>query len=426
MEYLVGVKRWVNRIVVVWQYVYETRIAPEIAIFGYWLVYPLARLLALQHIRFIWNMADGTGHIIPELDNFFHQEFLQELEKGVRYVLVRPKNTFSCACIKKYGHRFVFARASNLLYDLILPLVLAYPSLAHNIASSRLRWQIPEDRPFNISKPWQTYLYIVSKEEQDILNTAWGLRRNNTTNPFPLWQKEALRNKELDTFLGDDPRPLCLVHIKTSAMNSTTLPTDPVTYIKTLQFLMDIGYRIVLVGREKMPKKFLDLGVLNYSESSIATFNNDIDLFSRSKVAIISGSGINWLAGCYGIPYLYINYWHISKTPPEKLCIAVPTLIRKKGEQTYVHAKEQMDMYYSSEDNHEELFPYHSYEPINASDDEILLAMQELVALRQQYAEPTEQQRNIYITSGYPLLELCKSRISSYFIKKHPEVFYLQ
>ncbi|OGY37294.1 MAG: hypothetical protein A3E36_02080 [Candidatus Andersenbacteria bacterium RIFCSPHIGHO2_12_FULL_45_11b] len=423
MEYFVGIDRWVNRTTVAWQYIYETRIAPGIALFGYWLVYPFARIVASQRIRFIWNMADGTGHIIPELDNFFHQEYLQELEKGVRYILIRPKNTFSDACIKKYGHKFVFARASNLLYDLILPMVLAYPPLAHDIASSRLRWQIPTDKPLNISKPWQTYLYIVSKEEQDILNTAWGERRNKTTNPFPLYQKEIVRNKELDTFLGDDPRPLCLVHIKISAMNSTALPTDPKTYIQTLRFLMDAGYRIILVGREKMPKEFFDLGVLNYSQSSIATFGNDIDLFSRAKVAIISGSGINWLAGCYGIPYLYVNYWHISKTPPEKLCIAVPTLIKKRGEQAYMSAKEQMDMYYYSEDHHEELFPYNEYEPRNASEDEILYAMQELLALRETYEEPTEEQKKIYATSGYKLLELSKSRISSYFIQKHSEVF---
>ncbi len=423
MEYFVSIDKWTDRVSVAWQYVYETRIALGIVFIFYWFIYPIARIIELQRIRFIWNMADGTGHIIPELDNFFRQQLLHELDPALRYVLIRPRNSFSSACIKKYGHIFAFARVSNMLYDLILPVVLAHPILAHDIATSRLRWQFPIHRTYDISKPWQTYLYITTKEEQDVLNTNWCERRYKTADIFPLYQFNKIKNKELDVFLGNDTRPLCLIHIKTSAMNATAQPTDVKTYVKTIRFLMNAGNRIVFVGREKMPEDFSDLGVLNYSQSSIATFFNDIDLFSRAKMAIISGSGINWLAGCYGIPYIYINYWHITKAPPEKLCVTIPTLMRKKGEQTYLTVKEQIEIYYSTEDKHTELFPHTSHESRNASGEEILHATQELLELVDDYKNSSAEQKKINVTSGSELLAISQSRISSYFIEKHSEVF---
>ena len=45
-----------------------------------------------------------------------------------------------------------------------------------------------------------------------------------------------------------------------------------------------------------MPKIFKDYINFNYSESNIATFDNDIELFKFADFAIINGSGLALLS----------------------------------------------------------------------------------------------------------------------------------
>src|SRR6185503_19608871 len=95
--------------------------------------------------------------------------------------------------------------------------------------------------------------------------------REKTTGSYPLC--DALdQDSELIEFLGGNISKLALLHLKFGVINATAAPSDPRAYVPAIKWLKQQGYRPVLIGRERVPQEFADLGVLNYAESAIASY----------------------------------------------------------------------------------------------------------------------------------------------------------
>ena len=410
-----------QRLMIVWQYVYETRFAPWLTLYGWWVWWPLYRFLKAKNICFVVNIAEGTGHVLPELDNFFRQLRLLEIDPGKKYVWLRTRNDFSRACVALYGSKFAWSYESNLLYDFFLPLVLKFHDVTHDAGTSALYWQLPKKGIVAAAKPWQTYLYMGTKQEAHRLWLEYYRRRSETADFVPLQEfaRGALHpGRRLRNFLGKDLGRLALIHLKTNVMNATAAPTDPATYLPSLRYLLNRGYKLVFVGREVMPEVFKSLPMLNYAQSSVASFYHDLQLFALADVSVVGGSGIAWIADCLDEPVLYLNSWHMFMTPFTRKCVYVPTLV-KAHDGNLLSFREQYDLHYADSVHHGDVFPAQDYEPINAGADDILSGLQELLSDPQGNKELTTLQDDFKRVYAGSWMTYAHSRISDVFVNKY-------
>ena len=133
------------------------------------------------------------------------------------------------------------------------------------------------------------------------------------------------------------------------------------------------------MGREAYPSCFKKAGVINYSEAPYANYKNDLILFSMANLCIISSSGISWFPDCMGIKYLYLDSWHLPMQQPSEFCISVPSRIHKTADIKFLSAKEQSKVYLEMADEAGEKFPQNEFHVRNASSQEIVEALRELL-----------------------------------------------
>jgi putative glycosyltransferase (TIGR04372 family) len=374
--------------------------------------------LKSKKVCLVWNIAGGTGHTTCELDHFLRLLHTGAIERSRRYVWIQKPDGFSEVCMRGFGSSFYCARASYLLYALCLPLAVAFEDVTVDCGLSRLKWQLGRRRIRSETDPGQTYLYQMPKAaNQEQLRRYFHLRRQSL-HIHPLRQG-AFDDRQLMAFLGNDSQPLALIQSKMDVKNATAAPTDPDTYLDALIYLKEKGYRLVFVGREEMPGCFRELNMLNYAASTCASFENDLLLFRRAAVAVLSGSGLAYVADCLGVPYLYLNAWHLARPQMSPLCVMVPTLVRRfSGE--WLLFREQMDLYLDLEDVGAEVFPVDAYVARNASSDEIATALKEL--LNDGCAFTDLQEKFKQLDAQGPL-EYAAARYSDYFLKKHAHLF---
>ncbi len=411
--------KWVNRAIILFQYVYETRIAPFFAIYLWPLWWPFYKAFQHYNICVVVNIAEGTGQVLPELDNFFHMLRLGEIDQKKKYVWIRTRNDFSKTLIPLYRKQFAYATMSNILYDLVLPILLRWKDVTHDAGMAGLHWQLPSTGTWKYPKPWQTHLYIDSKEHVLNLWRHWYHRRSQDPSFYPLQEYAAHRlapDKELEQFLGGQTKKMALIHIKENIMNATAKPTDPATYIPALQHLVTEGYSLVFAGREKMPDIFRQFPILNYANSPVANFLHDLQLFSIASLAITGGSGIAWVADTVGTPILYLNSWHIFMPPWSPKCVFVPTLVQKK-DGNLLSFFNQFDLYTNTDfSKRGDAFPFEEHDPVNASQEDILGGLKELEFLPASLSAEQESFRQLH-PQGWTVE--AASRVSNAFLKHH-------
>ncbi len=415
---------WFNRGIILFQYVYETRIAPFLATYAWPLWWPLYYWTKKKNICFVSNIAEGTGQVLPELDNFFRMLHLGDIDQTKKYVWIRTRNDFSRALIPLYKNKFYFACMSNILYDICLPMIMKWHDVTHDAGMAGLHWQLPKAGNWKYPKPWQTYLYTDTKEQVLDLWRQWYKRRSQSASFYPLKEYAVgtlVPDRELQDFLGDTKK-LALVHIKENIMNATAQHTDISTYIPALEHLVSEGYNLVFVGREQMPEEFREFPILDYANSPIASFLHDLQLFSIAKIAITGGSGIAWVADTFGTPILYLNSWHLFMPPWSPVCVSVPTLVKKKNG-GFLSFFQQFELYTQTDfSKHGDVFPFEEYEPVNASHEDILQGLIELEHLKKHVMPLSPEQEKFRLIHEQGWTADAASRVSNAFLKNHQDL----
>ncbi len=386
---------------------YETKVAPSKIGVIYW---PLYKFFKSKKICFVVNIASGVGHTTAELDFFLRKKFLKEINKDKKFVIVRKPDPYSNAIDLLYKRHFYKIFVGYFWYFLFLPLTVRYKSITEDCGLSRLKWQIDKGR-VSVIYP-NNYLYQVTKKEGIERLSYYYRLCSKSSSYFPLCEIDSNVYENL-SFLDEK---MALVQIKTKIVNATAKPTDPKTLLPALKLLQKLGYQLIFVGREKMPDVFIDLKMFNYSESNWASYTNDILLFSKASLVITSGSGISFLADRFDIPYLYLNSWQLQMSMPSKKAIMVPALVANKNNNKLLKFSEQINLYESRKDIGEEIFPEDHYEAINANDEEILEALNELLAMP---GNPSDLQMQYSALSPDSPLEYGLSKCSQFFLLKH-------
>jgi len=400
------------------QHFYECYIAKFASSYFFHLYLPLRTYAKRNRIKFILNVAPSVGHTTLELDNFFRKLHSKELDPETKYVFIVKNHYIFRDFFSLYKHRFHFAKASTLLYNLLLPFFLREKELTVDAGVSRLKWQIyPAATSTGMQirgHPFHFQLFLLEGNAQ--VREAYE-RRMKSDRYFPLALPQSTCEPLLSK-LGLRGKKLALVHLKTNVMNGTAAPTDPDTYLPTLEMLRDTGHQLIFVGREKMPISFSRFEMLNYSESRHASFRNDILLFQACSFAMVGGSGIAFLAQCYDKPFLYLNSWHAGLSPFTESSIFVPALVQKK-DGAFLTFSEQNDLYFKLQ-SMDEQFPFDQYRARNANGLEILESAKELFSLLDRPIPRSElQEQYMTIDDGKGVLKFSKSRVSQYFLQEH-------
>ncbi len=207
---------------------------------------------------------------------------------------------------------------------------------------------------------------------------------------------------------------IAVIQIKTIAITGTALPTDPETYIDTINYLKNNDYFIVFAGREKMPKIFYSYDVFNYSESNYANFYNDLLLIKFASIIISSASGFANIAATFNKPLVYSNQWNFVCPPAGNKTITVPCLFRYNNGVEWKF-KDQID-YFKSIQDHNTKIP-EALNPRNANGIEILNSLLEVLNLDN---ESISIEQNLFknLFKNYPIY-YSQSQVSKYFLLNH-------
>lgn len=357
--------------------------------------FPVFLYFKFRKYLFLTNGFPGVGHILPETDNYLRKKYLGEIPKNSKYIFLHQDHPIPKEFAKVYGHLFHKCITSYVSYALLTPLLMRYSSLTVDIGVAAIKNHKFHDLSFKDSLNQQRAYYT---------------RKSKSLNFFPLRLE-----KPKPTFLNiQSNKKLCILHIRTHLENASAQPTDPLTLLPTIDFLVENGYQVVLSGRDEIPKILIEKGCINYAQSEFTSFENDLALFNAADLAIVSSAGTFLFADCLNIPLLYINTWHLNLTPFNKKCVYLPTLV--KDSTRYLTLEEQNDIL----EKETYTFPDTQYQARNATEDEILHALHELLELIKNDCKRTSLQEQIrfrFPNKGWA--SVSESRMSHYFLEKN-------
>lgn len=394
---------------------YKEWVAPNLSFYVYWLGWPIVLILKYTKISFLVNnISNSPGHVSSELDYFLRSLHLGRLDASKRYVVIWPRSEVAHGAKAIYRGKFANFIVSDVLYAVTLPLTMRYPELRTDCSLSAV------DESLLRCKKYGFNLLPLLRQEVRPFEEIWKryfayfLVRSQTSGLTPMKNCEPM-SSELREFLGEAKNKYALIQIKTHAVNATATPTDPYSYVETIKYLMTEGIKIVFAGREAMPNQFKELGVLNYAESKIASFQHDLELVQNANFVLSSASGFGWLVDTMGIPLVYANQWSFACPAPGRYTVMVPALFRDSTGQPWSF-KDQISYFYDRKDS---VSPIPSSSNVrSASALEILKATKEAMDLGQSFKPKTVLQQNFQTVRKTAPLAVAESRVSQHFIEK--------
>lgn len=231
------------------------------------------------------------------------------------------------------------------------------------------------------------------------------------------FDKNIYDTKSIQKFLdlNSVQKKIALIHIKEKVGNAVFETTNPITYVKSLEYLIENDYQLIFSGREKMPDLFKKYNMLNYANWPGATFENDLALVSKSSLVISYASGFANMPDLMNIPNIYLASWHIPLSLYSSNTIFLPSLFNKKNGQELKFFN-QINMYLDT--NHKfDINKFNDLDCIVPNSDDILDAtMFALNKNNKKYSDLETKFKNL--VENIPLKK-SKCRIPNNFLLKN-------
>ncbi len=353
-------------------------------------------------------MFGSTGHTVAELDYYFKLVHKYKINK-FKVIFLSNKNKMAKEAYNLFSTFFYGSIISNKFDYLLKKFLLDGPNnLGLDFGLSTIKFgHVKGNYPLNfVFKKYNNYFKLNSS--------------THNFNPFKQIPFSKDLNFFLDKYIGSSK--YIVVQVKDQVGNSTILQTDPNTYIKSIKFYQNQGFKVIFAGRrENIPPIFKDLGVIDYGKFDNPTFQTDLNLVSKSELVISSASGFACLAQVNEIPCVYSNSWQIVLTPSSKYCVHLPYLFSRKNQNQLVPYKEIIDLYLTK--YNQTFLGHEKYDVIQNTDVEIFEASKEAMMLKKKYTQPSD----LYLKfkSNYKDLPInyCETRISDHFLRKYSQLF---
>ena len=374
--------------------------------------------------------------MIWELDNFLRMRHLGETPADIPYFAVFNTSPIDMPqhIAATYPHLFnskVRFVVDDHLHAIVAELHSHFPDLFADVGLSHFKGFLrtePERQSSRLMAlpNYPMKLAWVVSHETNIRKTLDYFRRRALTRDFnPLADIPSL-GPELSNLLGGKTEKIALIHIRSidrskgSAGNAGT-KTDPVTLEPTLAYLRDTGYTLVKVGLEAYPPEWSAYGVINYTNSGLLTFSNDMRLLKAASFVMVNASGFQNLPDILETPMVVYGTWPIAAMSPGKSIVHVPTILRAKRNGLLLKFAEQIDRSFSRHQFWEKgdclNLPAEEFDLRHPASNELLEATKEAISLSQNFQQRSELQNRFIDLSKHHYFEHVEGRISQFFLE---------
>jgi putative glycosyltransferase (TIGR04372 family) len=214
------------------------------------------------------------------------------------------------------------------------------------------------------------------------------------------------------------------VQIKTIKANQNIIQSNPHLYFKILKTLHDYGYKIIFMGREKLPLEWHSLNIVNYANSQHTSFSNDLILTKYSHLNISTASGFFLIADLLHVPSCVINVWQVLWPPFDSNTVFIPQLLKQGSRTVSIFEQVDLNFEYSTHLVSDMSDLLSKYDPIEINPDIILKTILDILNNKYEINHVLRNQLNIPSKfKGFPL-NVVESKISRNFLESYPE--YLQ
>ena len=360
---------------------YETKLS----IFIFYILRPfvflLEKVFEIKNYVFIINISDGFGHLVEELDYLYKFKKNNKLFfKNKKVFWISKKTSLFCEFETLYSDNFNFMKIklSNILFYLMLPIF--YTNNKKILFDCGLGQQSYDlsDRKFNFKLDSIVRTGVRMRSRNQYLKKCIDAKNLYGNKKPSFFEKNFSKNdtsKLLKQLNIKKNRKIVLLHINDRKINMSAKPTDPLTFLTLINYLKRNNYEIIFIGREKIPKLFKNLKIVNYANSVHANFKNDILLFKIAEFSIITASGLHLIPLYLNKKFLLINNWSFPEIMGHKKSLQWPALI-KKGK-NYISLNKQKDIYFKSLKLNHSRVP-DGYNVKNIENNELLIAFKEL------------------------------------------------
>lgn len=293
----------------------------------------------------------SPGHMISEFDAIARivnqDEKYRQLPPLVSFA--ETEQTRLIAKILDYAKLPISALKTPYAFQIQREIALFYPELTIRCASWDFRAK--EGRKPNHEDNLY-FLHVDEKGEYHTWAKIWIelCRDTLSLNVWRQYYEEVMlreaTNQEFIDFLEEKPY-FCIqskYSNNPSVWNGSAQRVDPQDFDLTLQYIKDLGLRIILLGREDLPPGFDKYDVYHYPSSKYCSFESDFLLAGKAKAALISASGVGHLYDVLRTPTVSVNHWF-----PDPMRYAnyrtLPARLMDTSENRVLNFREQMAAY---------------------------------------------------------------------------------
>jgi putative glycosyltransferase (TIGR04372 family) len=345
----------------------------------------------------------SLGHVLTEFDYVYQ---LSRLEKNAS-IIIFERSQFTKEIthyFKIRGHKVLTGGLLNYLIGLNYSNVKDFVSLI----------SLGHEFPFIRNHKYSTL--ELSLKFSEYANLRFNLNKNNT-----LLENLTLNNnifKELNINLSEK---YITVQIKTNKANQTIIQSNPHVLLKILKTLSNYGYKIVFMGREKLPTEWQNLNIVNYANSPNASFSNDLILTKFSTLNLSTASGFFLIADLLHVPSCVINVWQILWPPFDSNTTFIPQLLKQADKIVPLCEQIELNFKYSTHlaDDLSDLLS--KYDPVEIDSTIILKTIKNI--LNKDYNLNLFLRDQINCTNEFKRYppNFVESRISQNFLETYPE-----
>lgn len=245
--------------------------------------------------------------------------------------------------------------------------------------------------------------------------------RFNFNNNKTVWENLSLGEGIFDNLNLNKNQKYVTVQIKTSRANQNIVESNLNLYFKVLKTLNNLGYKIILMGREKKPAEWGNLDLIDYANSKFVSFSNDLCLIKYSNLNLSTASGFFLLADMLHVPSCVVNVWQILWPPFDSNTVFLPQLLMHRGSLVSFNEQVHLNFIFSTHRESEIAELLKNYKPIELPSSVIIATVKDI--LENNYNVNITLRDQVTIPPEYEILPLnfIESKISNHVLLSYPE-----
>lgn len=168
------------------------------------------------------------------------------------------------------------------------------------------------------------------------------------------------------------------------------------SFVPAMEWLANQGTWVLRMGKvASKPILTKNNRIIDYAFEESRSDLLDIWLFTNARLVVSTGTGLDYLAGIYGIPLMYLNYLPLSHIPSFFQGTSIPNPVKFKGSQINLTLSQMLDHSYLQKKNYDA----NDIEIGKLNEEEILQYITEywkIINSDSQYFEQLLDQQNLF------------------------------